>query len=528
MSNSFKNMLRKARQIRDELWSDELRAQNRRMKLLMRVFAILWRGVVENGLLTRAAALSYSSLLAMAPVLGVIVLFTGSFLKGDPEVQIKKVIVFIAPSISQYVRLDHEAARKEGVEILEVREADVEGAPDAAKAEGQAQTPETGTDALDRAQGEEMADAFDMLLSRMIEGVKGSVGGINKGGKGIAGAIGGILLIWVGISLLVAIENALNGIWGVKKGRPWERRIVLYWAVLSLGVLAGFALIGLISASTIVGMLDSLPMGKRLSGLLIYLGPVVSVLGLALLLSCFYQFFPNTRVRFLPALTGGVCAATLLVLNNFLSILYINNVIRIQSLYGSMGIVLVLMFGLYLFWAFLLLGGQITYAVQNAQYLANQKAWENVSERTRETVTFATYVLVCRRFSRCQPPLSSDQLAQMLCVPTNILNESLSRLEDMGLITSHENEGEEGATINTCFFPSRPLRSLDMAGFRRMYEEYGSDAGVNLISKVDALIDTYRRRMDECVLTTGGDNMEVLLDKIEADGKDKASEAAGV
>jgi len=504
--------MRKARKAREDLWMDERMAHRRGLILSVRVMAILWRGVVDNALFSRAAALSYSSLLALAPVLGVIVLFTGSFLKVNPEVHIKKALLFIAPSISQYINIDQQESRNGAVPVLIVS-ADAPVAADASSG--------PAAEAVPAKQGQlgqagEMGDAFDLLLRRMIDGVQTSVGGINHHGKGIAGAIGGLLLIWIGITLLVAIENALNGIWGVKRGRAWSKRIVLYWAILSLGALSGVILIGLLSATTVAGLLDTLPFGARLTGLMIYMGPVISVVGLALLLTVFYQFFPNTRVRFLPALAGGIVAATLLVLNNLLSILYINNVIRIQSLYGSMGIVLVLMFGLYLFWAFLLLGGQITFAVQNAQFLANQRAWENISERTRETITFAAFVLVSRRFARCQPPLSADELAEKLRVPSNILNESLTRLADMGLVTAMDDEGDDGGSERTCFSPARPLRSISMSGFRKTYATHGSDSGAEQVGGVDALIGMYRRSMDEAVEKAAPKNMEMLLDEVDA------------
>ncbi|MFA5257712.1 MAG: YhjD/YihY/BrkB family envelope integrity protein [Opitutales bacterium] len=508
MMTRIHTFMRKARKAREDLWMDERMANRRGVVLGFRVLTILWRGVVDNALFSRAAALSYSSLLALAPVLGVIVLFTGSFLKVNPEVHIKKALLFIAPSISQYIHLDeHEA--KNGV-VVAVTVSGVEGGEAAAAA-----PTEEHPVALSE-QASEMGDAFDILLRRMIEGAQTNLGGINQQGKGIAGAIGGLLLIWIGITLLVAIENALNDIWGVKRGRAWSKRIVLYWAILSLGALSGIILIGLLSATTVAGLLDTLPFGARLTGMLIFIGPIISIVGLTLLLTVFYQFFPNTRVRFLPALAGGIAAASLLVLNNLLSILYINNVIRIQSLYGSMGIVLVLMFGLYLFWAFLLLGGQITFAVQNAQFLANQRAWEHISERTRETITFAAFVLVSRRFALCQPPMSADELAEKLRVPSNILNESLTRLADMGLVTAMDDEGDDGGSERTCFSPARPLRSISMSDFRKIYASHGSDSGAEQVGKVDGLIDLYRRSMDDAVRNASAKNMETLLDEVDA------------
>src|SRR5262249_12069878 len=47
--------------------------------------------------------------------------------------------------------------------------------------------------------------------------------------SGTLGVTGGILLIFAAISMLTRIEDTLNDIWGVRRGRSWFMRIVLYW-----------------------------------------------------------------------------------------------------------------------------------------------------------------------------------------------------------------------------------------------------------------------------------------------------------
>ena len=332
----------------------------------------------------------------------------------------------------------------------------------------------------------------------------------------MASVIGVGMLVWIGLTLLFATENAMNSIWGVRNGRSWGNRFVLYWTVLSLGLLATLAMIAVSSTTKMAKVMEALPFGSSLAGAIVFISPVLAVAGLAIVLTCFYKFFPNTRVRLKPALVGGLVVALLLVANDELSMMYIRSVISIQSLFGSVGIILVMMLGLYLFWAFLLMGAQLTYAVQNAQFLADQKAWRNASERTRETLTFAAFVVISRRFVRCQSPLSADEIAESMRVPTNILNECLDRLCEMGLVTPLSDERDDRAD-RVCFTPARPLNSVTFASFRGSYAAQGTDTGVTQLREVDPLVDLYRRRMEEANSTIAHENIEALLQETDPD-----------
>lgn len=483
---------------REGLWLDELYLKRRWHIVLMRIVAILWRGVFDNSLFNKASALSYSSLLALAPILGMFVILSGSFFRMNTEEHVKKALFLIAPTLEEYVNVDVRA-------------------PDNANAAPTASN-ETPQDAAAGESGHkkhvrDMDHALDLLIRHMIEGVRENIAGISKGGKGAAGVIGALVLIWMGITLLIAVENAMNGIWGVKSGRALGKKVVLYWALLCMGILAALVLVGLTSAATLGKFLASLPMGTALARHATSIGAILSGLSLTLILTFFYKFFPNTQVRFRPALAGGLVAAALLVANKVLSTMYITRVLTIQSLFGSMGILLVLMFGLYLFWAFLLLGAQLTYAVQNAQFLADQRAWANASNRSKEMIALSALVLVSRRFARCEPALSSDEIAEMARVPANVLNEALSKLCDMGYVTALENTAPTHGADRMCFSPARPLSAITFRSFHNAYMALGADRGVRHLRKVDPLVEIFRKRMDDALATMPDESLETLLSK---------------
>ncbi len=417
---------------------------------LLRILTISWKGLFENSLFSRAAALSYSSLLAMGPLVAVVVILSTSFVNTDPEVQIKRALLFVSPSLQEMVTIQEDGAASESEE--------------------------------------EMATALDTLIEQIIEGAENLLSRINKGGSKAFGALGGLILIWVVIQLLTSIETTLNQIWGVHQGRPWIQRIVFYWTFISLGALLGLGSTALFSASNLAGMFEWMPFGVEMTGFILRFSPFLSFFMLILLLVLFYRFFPNTSVALKPALVGSLLTASLLFLNNYLSIVYVHWVISIQSFYGSMGIIPVMMIGLYFFWVLILLGGQLTYSVQNVSFLANQTVWQRISSQVRELVTLSAFLHIARRFQACQGAPTMTELSYQLNIPVNVLNESLELLESIDWITRINVESDRDDKEKTGYRPAKPLENYNLSRFKRAIEEFGqSDMSIHLVRQDDLL-----------------------------------------
>ncbi|MEX0323310.1 MAG: YihY/virulence factor BrkB family protein [Puniceicoccaceae bacterium] len=416
----------------------------------LRILSISIKGLAANRLFTKAAALSYSSLIALGPLIAVIVVLSSSFIQTDAEFQIKRALLFIAPSVQEMVTTEAELA-----------------------------------------ENPEMATALDSLISQIVEGAESFVGKINTGGSKTFGLISSSILIWVIIQLLTSVETTLNQIWGVNQGRPWSQRIVFYWTFISLGALLGLGSTALFSASNIAGMFEWFPLGREMAGFILFFSPLISFGMLVLLLTLFYRFFPHTSVNFKPALIGSLIAAALLFINNYLSILYVHRVISIQSLYGSVGIIPVMMIGLYFFWVLILFGGQITYAVQNVSYLGNQKGWQRVSPVVREVVALSVFLRIARRFNDCERAPTMNSLSEFLRVPGNILNESLELLEELGWITriNLEDRSDEMDTVG--YRPAKPLDFYNLSRFKTALKEAGQTSMLPKVLRTDPILRQY-------------------------------------
>jgi membrane protein len=322
----------------------------------------------------------------------------------------------------------------------------------------------------------------------IVELVNNFVASARSGTVGVVSAASFIVIV---LFLFSGIEDVFNDIWGVRRGRTWFMRILLYWTIPTLGPLLLVLAVGTVSAATLVTFFDEkIPFGAHLLQLAKYLLPALSLALVLGVLTLFYRHIPNTHVHWRAALAGAVSTTVLLAGNNLLAFLYLSRVNMIRSLYGSLGVILVLMFGLYIFWLIVLIGGQISYAVQNVHYRNSQAAWSTLAETTRERLTLAVFLAIARRFQACQPPCTLARIGTTVTVPTQILNESLNRLIDLGLV-SRIPPGEHAAPGDYHYQPALPLNRVTLADFKHRLEHHGEDPSGATLDSLDPLIRRY-------------------------------------
>ncbi len=231
---------------------------------------------------------------------------------------------------------------------------------------------------------------------KLVDLINGIISGAHSSSAGVFGVLSLIVIV---LFLFKSIEDAFNDIWGVRLGRSLLMRVVFYWTILTLGAVLFFAAVTLLGAGAFINVfIEKLPGGVELLRMLRWSLPAFSFTLVVVVLTVFYRVIPNTRVHWRVAFGGGLLVAGLLLLNNYIAFLYVRRVYLEKSLYGSLGILPVLMFGLYIFWYFVLIGGAFTYAVQNVQFRNSQAAWKNLTEAMRERLTLVVFLTICRRF----------------------------------------------------------------------------------------------------------------------------------
>ena len=385
-----------------------------------RVATTCAHGVRDNHLPQQAAALTYYTLMSLGPLLALALTISGYILsrttdQGDNPAKraIVAAIEYVAPqTIAQASTPGHQATLRE------------------------------------------INTNLDQMVDRLLA----------NAASGQAGVIGLVLILAFAVLMLSRVEDALNGIWGVRFGRSWRDRFANYLLFLVLFFLVGATSLTMLSAASLAGAvgqgaswlsghLATLPGGAALVAFISGGGPfVLSIALMACAFAAFNRMMPNVRVRWSAAFIGGLAVALLIVLNHALAALYVGKVTQFQSLYGELSIVLVLMFGLYLTWLFILFGGQLAYAFQHRRALARHKAWESLSHRARRTLAFICVAETLRRYNAGRPGPTAEDIAAAARVPAMVSEDCLLMLRDANLLASESRTGGHK--------PARPIEKM--------------------------------------------------------------------
>jgi len=137
-----------------------------------------------------------------------------------------------------------------------------------------------------------------------------------------------------------------------------------------------------------------------------------------------------------------------------------------------------------------LVGGQISYAVQNVHFRSSRAAWSNLTENARERLSLAVLLAIARRFQACLPPCDVSQLGSAIKVPTQILNECLNRLVDLQLV-SMVPPGAQGGGADYLYQPARPLNRITLGEFKHRFENHGENPTGDSLAQLDPVLARY-------------------------------------
>ncbi len=173
-----------------------------------------------------------------------------------------------------------------------------------------------------------------------------------------------IFLIISTLFLLATIEDTFNDIWQVKAGRPFVQRLLVYWAMLTLGpILIAISL----SVSSYLLSLSVINDQAVLVGIKSHLLSSLPFILQLLAFVFFYSVVPYCDVQFRHALVGGIVATVLFELAKMGFGLYIINFNSYQRIYGTIAILPVFLIWIYLSWLVVLIGAYIAAMFGNRQ-----------------------------------------------------------------------------------------------------------------------------------------------------------------
>ncbi|MYN40293.1 YihY family inner membrane protein [Duganella sp. FT109W] len=177
-------------------------------------------------------------------------------------------------------------------------------------------------------------------------------------------AVGAVALIFTSIAMMNLIERVFNRIWRVRGQRSWTKRILVYWALISLGPL----LIGVsLTLSSQVFMATSDLVGDvPILGALIY-----TVLSFTLTMATFtllYVVVPNRDVDWHDAAWGGLVAGLAFEIAKRGFAIFITQFPTYSKIYGALAALPLFLLWVYVSWMITLFGALLTAALPVVKY----------------------------------------------------------------------------------------------------------------------------------------------------------------
>lgn len=326
------------------LWASNKTNSNifsRFLKSASRVLLICKKEFRHNDISLRSAALTYTILLSLVPMLAMSTAVVKGLGGGD---QLREVVYSYIDTLDQNkIELPLVTHNEPAPQATEQTTNDPQ-----LKAEGTTQEKEPSSSITGH-----LRSAADQLFDYVDKTDFATLGTF-----GVLGIFFSVLLV------LNHIENAMNSIWHVKTGRAIMRKLSDYLTLLILmpiSINVGFASSAILKNQHLNDKLDIIIPALWIQALIFKFVPIFFI---AITLYVIYLFFPNTKVKTIPAFIGAFLAATLWFTAQNLYISLQVGVSNYNAIYGSFATFPLFLIWIYFGWIFILTGAQIGFAVQ--------------------------------------------------------------------------------------------------------------------------------------------------------------------
>lgn len=424
--------------------ADEIFQLEGRLERFVHFWALVTRQFIRYRCFVRASALSFSTLLALIPLLAVALSVTSSLLNPQQEAELAQFVEKMASSVAPPVDISTNSAAN--LNSTALAPTNLVGATNVASA-----ITDTNLNVLVSASNAPPAavPTVDLNTQKQVAAEIHEL--VQTASNGTLSSIGLIFLVLTAVSLLRGIEETFNEMWGVTRGRNWWLQSMLYYCLITLAPLLLSATLGVTHSAHFHQTRSIIESSPFLAPLYKHVLPIAI---LTFLLGLFYKLTPNTKVEFGAAMLGGFFAGTSWHVYNQLGFLLLSRALNASKYYGGLAIVVLVMGGLYILWLIILFGAQIAYAYQNRTAYLQDRLAENVNQRGREFVALRIMTCVAGRFQGGLCPATVPQISTELGVPSRLTQSILRTLAATRLVS--EVAGPEAA-----FVPARPLDAIN-------------------------------------------------------------------
>lgn len=307
----------------------------------------------------------------------------------------------------------------------------------------------------------EFLDLLFQLIDNSLEEAKGG---------GVFAGVGILLFLYTILLLFNDIENNLNKIWQVSKGRSIGRKVTDYSAMVLL-IPIFFILVNALN-------ILSYPQNNTLKIIYIlypFIPRLLNIIPFVVMIVIFtsvYKFLPNVKVKLQNALLAGILAG---IAFQFFQMLYLSGqlwITRYNAIYGTFAAIPLMLLWIQLSWFITLIGAEVSYAAQNVRKFSFEKETRNISRRYRDFFTLMIASVITRRFADELPPYTADQLSEKCKVPSRLTHDILDVLTEVNIISPTPTPEDE---LVMAFQPAVDINLISVNYLMAKLDEKGSE-----------------------------------------------------
>lgn len=339
-----------------------------------------------------------------------------------------------------------------------------------------------------------LLNLFSHLGDKAPELTNNIIGFVDNVEVGLLGVVGIAFLFYSVISLLTKVEEAFNYTWRIQKTRSLSERFSSYLSVLMVGPVLVLLAMGTTASLLNNSVTQSLASVEPFGLVLEFITRLIPYVLIIFAFTFVYSFVPNTKVRFIPALTGGVAAGILWQSVGYIYALVIAQSSTQTAIYAGFAILFFFMTWLYLNWLILLVGSSVAFYRQYPEYLMAKNQTVSLNNYDREYIALNVLLMIGASFYNRKAPVSVEAIVDHLSCPKQSVEEVLQCYEVAGIL--------QGVGISTsAYLPATPLEDLTVSeaysAIRHSYAIFSpivmhnteTDMAMRIIDRVESSIE---------------------------------------
>ncbi len=173
------------------------------------------------------------------------------------------------------------------------------------------------------------------------------------------GVFGLLLFIYAAVALADSTEHLFNRIYDAPTQRPVHLRVAIHWSIITLG--SGLLAMSLYMSGQVIEWTGTVGADSTTRLVLTH---VLSISASWVLMFLLYALMPNTHVSVRAAVIGSLVGALLWEAAKFGFQIYVVKAVPYSNIYGSIGLIPLFLFWIYVTWLIVLFGLILTYTLQ--------------------------------------------------------------------------------------------------------------------------------------------------------------------